>query len=64
MIRFLVAGVIALAATPSGTAWADHSPSPKNDDSTGCCVSFRDSPVLICAVKDACNFSTPPAGPK
>lgn len=60
MARWVVVAVMAGALSLPGTAWADHSPPPKHDDSTGCCVSFRDSPVLICAVKDACNFSTPP----
>lgn len=60
MTRWIVVAVIALAATPSGTAWADHSPPPKNDDSTGCCFSFRDSPVLICVQPGSCQFTTPP----
>lgn len=60
MIRFLVAGVIALAATPSGTAWAgDHDPKPRND--TGCCASFDNSPVTLvfCTVPGSCTITPP-----
>lgn len=62
--RALAISLVALSLTMAGPASAHESPPPKNDDSTGCCFSFRDSPVILCMTADACRFAAPPTGPK
>lgn len=63
LVRVMVAAV-ALSAATVVPAYAKDVPPKGNNDSTGCCFSFRDSPVILCMTKDACTFTQPPTGGK
>lgn len=64
-MKLILAALLAaaLSVLTAGPASA-HDPPPRKDDSTGCCFSFRDSPVVLCLTADACKFTAPPTGPR